>query len=339
MFKKILSSNRVLAFIILFLIIWISYWIYVIFFVEYIWELEINSNLKDYKVTLYAKNIFTKYNYDCEDKICIINKLSPFDYEATFSKENYKTITENIKIVWKKKNKISINFIKDTNIIQTQDATNLTNNENSIENYKKWYLYFKKLVWLWDFYFKENWANLDFYRNNNEIEEKLFSFAKNENNNINILQIYWSDSKIFLSYWDKKFIYSLDSWSIIDFKLAPNVNYVKLWDQSHIYQIITDLWTYIFDENLKETSYFYLFKDYISLENNILWLIFKDEKNKFDNFWIKYNNKNIIINYNLSSLDRSVIFETDLNIDKFLKENDKIYIYDTNWKKYELKNY
>ncbi len=338
MFKKIFTSNRFLWILFFVFAIVIIYFLYLIFFVKYTGGLIIESNVDNYKVKLSVKNMFVNLNYDCDKKICEIKNLSPFTYEFNATKQNYKNIKQEIKIIGKNIKKISLNFIKDTNISEVDVKKKTQVNPNLIESYQSWLFLFETIEWLGNFYIKENWEKFDVYNDLWWEERILFSLPRNETE-ISIQKIYWSNDKIFVNTKNKKYIYNLDNWILKDFYLKNSVNYVKIWINWE-YQIVNNLWTYIYNENTNKLAYFYLFKDYVDLDDWYIGIIYAYEKEKLENFWIdKILNKNIILNYSISWFKRDIIFETVLKIDKIIKENDKVYIYDESWKKYELKNF
>lgn len=343
-------SNRILWFLILTVIFGLGYGFYLVFFVKYTWTLEITSNITNYNVSLYAKKIYTTTDYDCKTKICTLKEISPFDYTVTLSSPSYKDIEQEVSLKWKKVNKIKASFIKDTKLTPVKEIKevieeNLSTKElaeKKIEEIKlkKESNYIKKLGKLWFFYFRTVWKNLDLYRSFEWKETKLWSFPKVEQDQIDVYEIQGKTDKILFSLKDRKYIYNLELSKVDEFKLAPKIKYIKPWDFLTNYLIVTDIGTYTYDELSKELKYFYLFKDFVYTKDSYVWVIFNDETSKFKNFSLTDNKKNVIINYNPSTLNRELILETEMAVDKIIIEKDnKIYFYNDKWNKYELENY
>ena len=338
-------SNRVLWVLLLVWIILFLVWLYFVFFVEFTWTLQITSNIESYHVNLFSKKLFKNFEYECDKKVCTIENLSPFDYTITLSAPTYKDIVNDLKIYWKQVNKMNLDFQKDTKLVEMNSIENTSTNswviDTTLENdLKDNSYYYKKLDWVWYFYFKENNSNIVLYSNINSKEKALGTFKKVNKEEINIFFVDSSKNKILISLSENKFIYNLDLSSTVEFILKPQINYVKMWDNLASYLVVTNLWTYIYDEVSNTITYFYLFKDFVYLDDNYIGVIYKEERDKMKNFSIPDSWKNVIINYNPHSLDRKVILETDLIVKKIVIENkNKVFFYDDSWKKYELENY
>lgn len=343
-------SNRILWILIL---IWFAgfwYLFYLIFFVQYTWTLEITSNIDNYSVELYATKVYQTFNYECKEKKCTITDLSPFTYDVTITSPSYKEIKQELSLKWKTTNYIKANFEKDTKLTEINEVkeTNINTEitkettEEKIANIKlkKETDYTVDLWILWFFYFKTNWNNLELFKKWESKDTKLWTFPKVDKKDIQIFEINGNTDKILISLKDRKYIYNLKLLKIDEFKLAPKIKYIKVGNLETNYLIVTDVWTYTYDELSKELIYFYLFKDFVYLKDAYIWVIYKDEKNKFTNFSLKDNNKNLIIKYNPSTKNREIILESDMEITKIIQEwENKIYFYDNTWKKYELENY
>ncbi len=343
-------SNRILWFLILTVIFGLWYGFYLVYFVKYTWTLEITSNINNYNVSLNAKKVYNTTDYDCKTKICTLKDISPFNYTVTITSPTYKEIVQEISLKWKKINKIKVTFLKDTKLTPIKEKKDITEwtlstkqlAEKKIEEIKlkKESNYIKNLWKLWFFYFRNNWKNLDLFRSFEWKETKLWSFPKVNYDQIEIYLIEDKTDKIFFSLSDRKYIYNLDIKKIDELKLVPKVKYIKQGDFLTNYLIITDVWTYTYDELSKELKYFYLFKDFVYSKDSYIWVIYKDETNKFKNFSIENNKKNLVISYNPSTLERNVLLETEIDIEKIIiDKTNKIYFYDKSWSKYELENF
>lgn len=342
-------SNRILWILLLVWVLWFGYLFYLVFFVTYTWTLEINSNIESYSVKLYAKKIAQTYNYECTTKKCSLNEISPFDYNVTISSPTYKDYISEINIRWKTTNSLDVNLIKDTKLsyvdTKIEETSTWTISQEQINTkvdelqLKKWTNYFVALDNLGYFYSKLNWNNLDFYRNVNWLEIKLWKFPKVSDDLIEVMQVFWNEKMILIKLWDDKYLYNLESSKVDNFKLVPKLKYIKAWDNFDNYLLVTDVWVFKISATDRIPKYFYLFKDFVYSSWSYIWVIYKDEKEKFNNFSLKNNNKNVIIKYNSYDLQRKVILETELDISKIVNEWESIYFYDNVWKKYKLENY
>lgn len=338
-------SNRILWFLVIVWVTGFGYLAYLIFFVSYTWTLEINSNVDNYKVKMYAKKIAKTFDYECIEKKCSLTDISPFDYNITISSPTYKDYVSELVIEPKKVNTININLIKDTKlefikdeIIETKNSPEVNSKIEEIK-VKKQSFFNTYIDWIGYLYFKENWSNLDFYKSFSWTEDKLARFPKIEKDKIAIFQTYWADNILLINLWEDKYIYNLLTKNVRDFKLVPSVKYIKVWEKPNEYQIVTEVWTFTYSYDLWVPKYFYLFKDFVYFEDSYIWIIFKDEVEKFNNFSLKNNNKNVIIKYNSNDLQRKVILETDLDVEKIVYEWTEISFYDKFGKKYKLENF
>ncbi len=342
-------SNRILWLFILTVMFGLWYWFYLIFFVKYTWILEITSNIDNYSVELYAKKVYQTFNFECKEKVCTIPDLSPFDYEITVTSPSYKNINHELSLKWKKTNHLNAVFEKDTKLTEIEikkivsdikTTKDLAQEKIELIKLKREADYTINLWNLWFFYFKTNWNNLELYKKWEKKDTKLWTFQKVDKKDIQILKIDGDINKILISLKNRSYIYNLKLQKISEFKFVPKIKYIKINISKSDYIIITNIWAYTYNELSKELQYFYLFKDFVYFKDFYIWVIYKDEKNKFTNFSLKDNNKNLIIKYTPSTKNREIILESDMEITKIIHEwENKIYFYDNAWKKYELENY
>ena len=91
-------SNRILWILILFLIFISGYFFYQYFFVYNLVKLKISSNVENYKVELYAKKVGQTFNFECKEKKCILEDISPFSYDLEIIKFDYLSFKKDIEI-------------------------------------------------------------------------------------------------------------------------------------------------------------------------------------------------------------------------------------------------
>lgn len=338
-------SNRILWFLLIIWVLGFGYLLYLIFFVSYTGALEITSNVENYSVKMYAKKIAQTYNYECKTKVCKLSDISPFDYNITISSPTYKDYISELTIKAKEINIINLNLVKDTKLkfVETKieepvnkDLVNTKIEEIKIKKQSYFNTYLPSVGYL---YFKENWSSLDLYKSFSWTEDRLGKFPKVSKDKIEIFQVFGNENLILISLGNDKYLYNLETFWLNEFKLVPKVKYIKLWEKQNDFLIITDVGVFTYTFWLDNPKYFYLFKDFVYSSWSYVWVIYKDEKDKFWNFSLKNDNKNVIIKYNSSDLQRKVILETDIDIDKIVNEGDEIYFYDDMWKQYKLENF
>ncbi len=333
-------SNRFLWFL---LLIWVPlffFMMYLIFFVSYTWIIIIDSNVTNYEVSLFAKNYAKEFSYKCEVKKCTLTNISPLDYNITIKSSTYKDYIWEIKVSARKILPLKVLLIKDTKLNEITQPKISPSTKAKIDEIKlkKQNFWFDSIPWFGYFYFREKWNKLELFRNVDSKETKLWDFPRVPVNNIWIGEVYWENQSIFISLADDRYIYNLSNNDLLNFKLVPKINYIKLWDNYISYLINTDKWMYIYDKSQKSLEYFYMFRDFVYYIDSYIWIIYKDENSKFNNFWIESKWKNIILKYNPSTLKREVLLETDIQVTKILLDWNNIFFYDKDDKKYKLDN-
>jgi len=89
---------------------------YIYFFVYYTATLSINANIPGYTVELFSKSTAQKWSHECPQQECIIAEVSPFEYNISISKQDYKTIIIPVKIAPRKRQNFVIEFEPDTDL-------------------------------------------------------------------------------------------------------------------------------------------------------------------------------------------------------------------------------
>lgn len=350
MFSKL--SNKFIAFLVLAIFSWVILWFYAYFFVYNTWNLIIRANIDNYKLELSNSN-FDKIEYVCENKECSIKNIAPLEFSVLWLSNWFNDINTSIKILKNYDNLLEISFDKkvivkekiekiDINDIEIKKTS--ISNKKSIENFKnirkvkKSYAYFD----LWDlgyFYFIEEIDKLVLYRMYKDLDKRLFDINKVSSWELFIKKVESDNKVVFLWTNSIKYIYDLENAKYKTFNLKTKVNYIKKWLDSKRFLINTILWTFVYDSSKNTTDYFSLFKDFIYFwDDSYIWIIYKDEKQKFKNFNLDYENKNFIVYYNFISKEIKVLHKTDIDIYKITFENNLVYIYDKSWDKFEIRN-
>lgn len=335
-------KNKLTA--LLLLIIWIAsiYWMYYYFFILNKWDLLINSNIKNYSVSLYNKKLKIKFNHDCLEKICKITDIASFDYEIEISKTWYKSINKNIKVEKNTELKLNFNLEKDLVILKVNETkkdekTSKIDELREINLLKKNYAFFN-LDNLWYFYFVDNLDDtINLFWQKDKKDTFIYSFNKVLKKEINLIPIDMSENELLISIWDEKYIFNLNSFIINKTFFPQKVIYAKF--MLNNYYFITKNWSYLYDLSKNDISYFYLFKDFLVYDNeNYLWIIYDNETKKKKNYNLQNFSWNLIVKYNYKTKKIKVLKDTSIIIEKLVFENDKIYIYNSSWDKYLVYN-
>lgn len=339
--------NKIISFLILIFLFWGIYFLYYYFFILNKWNLTLISNVENYKVYLYNNKIKTSFWSECKIFKCELIDLAPFEYEITIKKDWYKNIKKNIKISKKATLKIEINLEKELQIkkIQEEENTLSWTQNNNIDKFrelaelKKSYLFFDEKDF-WYFYFKDNWDwTLFLFRKKDWIETKLYSFLKTDKKNLDLKKVENDDEEfLFISYNENKYLYDLKYWKIWEFLFPQNVDYVKKYN--NIFSIINEKWTFLYDLDNEKIEYFDLFKDFVYLDkNHYLWIIFKDEIQKLQDYNLENYKDNLIIKYNFNNKEMKVLQTTNIDIKKIIIQNWNIYFLDNFNNKYLVDNF
>lgn len=332
-------SNRILAILIIFLFISAISWFYFYFFVYYVWNLEINSNIDNYKVELYSKNLLKTFSFDCKDKKCSIKELAPINYDLKILKNWYKDFSKNISIEKNNTLNLDINLEKDiklNNNINKVFDNKLITDKNKILNLKNSKLHYASfyLEWIWEFYFNKA-NNLELFFEN----KKIWSFDIVEKDLIKLENIYNNSSKydknyFYLEIGNKKFIYSIKNLDYKEINLNVKINYIK--SNNDILSIVTGKWTFIYNYLNWKQEYFSLFNDFVFYKNWYIAIFIKDDKIRINNFWLEDNNKDKIIFFNTETKEKKLLYEAELDLNKIMSIGDKIIFIDKDNNEFSL---
>ena len=331
-------SNRILWILILlwFLFFWIVFYLY--FFIYYKGIIVINSNVKNYKVELYANRIVKTFNFDCPVKRCILDDISPFNYNFKIKKQWYETFEENIKISRNDNFHINVNLKKKINLrkIELKTKKQTLSNEKEIELIKKknFYYAFFDLKDGKQFYFIEkNWKITLFH-----LEKDLVSFDLVPSNDLSLKKVYGDKDSIFIKVWNKKYIYNLSNNSLQEVDLFIDVIYVKYWKNNYL--LATSKGNFIYDIKTNKLEYFSLFKDFIYFDDYYIWLVKSSETRIMKNLWLEHWwDFNTVISYNPFSKQKKILYETQINFDKIINDNWKVLLVSNFWESYVLENF
>lgn len=330
-------SNRVLWILIIFWFISLGVLFYLYFFVYYIWNITIKSNIEDYNISLYNKKLLKTEKINCKEKECKLSDISPFEYSLTVSKKWY--LDEVLEVsVWKNET-ISLEVILEKEIYLNEveiNKSDFTKDEkiSYLREKTKSYASFV-LDNLWTFHFKEENSVLGFYK----WESKLWNFEVAKKEDIKIREILWNNNYIYIELWENNYLYSLFLNKKFKVELNMKVDYIKAWLNRWEFLFITPKATFIYDSYENYLEYFSYFKDFVYLEDSYIWIIYGDDKRRLTNLWLKSNNKNLIIYYNPNTKEKKVLYITDLEIIKIYKIWEDVMFTTSDNREYKLENY
>lgn len=336
-------SNRLLSVIILVIIFSWIFGAYYYFFVANVWDLNLSFWSNSWITVELGWEFQNNYKNICNDS-CSFKGIPPISYTLSISKQGFKPVQKNIKLVrWKPLNlsiklqklvyveqinptkidKIDLlKFRKDSN---GNDWDNKSNTGSVTIWIKDWIVYFYKFnpgFWLYSF---KDWINKNILLLEDKIIKNVF-FNKsdgliliNSKDWSNVFDL-WSNTSYFISIKDD-FIYAKKALKDED-KLL-----LKTKDSTYIYDLKTNTW-------IKNSVY----NDYVLLWNDlVLWLINKSDKGKLSILNFSDNWKDKLILNNLSTRNRKIVFETDLNVKYIELIDNKIILTTSDWAQFEVK--
>jgi len=335
-------SNRILWILIILWFILSGILFYMYFFVYYMWNITVKTNIQDYKISLYNKELVNTKEINCPNKICDIIKVSPFKYSITISKKWYITKKEDIQ-VWRNEDlkldfvldkKIALNEIKINNDEKIEEI--LTNKEKiSILRKKKGAFFSKNIKSIWNFYFKEKWNYNELYLDNHD----LWRFERVNKEEIEIKEVLWNNDYFFIRLGKNKYLYSLIVKKKYPVKLNIKINYIKPGLSDIEFLFVTEKWTFVYDKFSLSLEYIYFFRDFVYYKSWYIWIVDKTDKRRLTNLWLEKETKNLIISYDTETKERKIIFKTDLDIIKIYKKWKNIMFVSSDNKEYNLENY
>lgn len=116
--------------------------VYLYFFVYYTATLAINANVSGYHVELFSKSTAQKIEYDCPEQECIISDVSPFEYNISLSKENYKTYSITTKITPRKRETLFVELEKKSELKVLEQITAVETSQQKIQRLRDQKEYF-----------------------------------------------------------------------------------------------------------------------------------------------------------------------------------------------------
>ncbi len=333
--------NKIISLLILVCVFGWFIWGYYYFFVLNKGSLLLQWNISDYRVEMYNHELRTTFSTICEFSECELIDLAPFSYQLRIIKEWYEEFQQSIRITKRSQQKFDFTLEKKVFLTFVDDSSqSVLENTDKIaqlqyltqlrRKYKFFELPEKKY-----FYIEEN-SNNTLSLFHSEKQDILYTFETLPPKEIQLFPVYGSQY-VLLSL-GKQYVL-IDIWKgtreILDF--SQDLQYAK--KDGNLIFLVNEKWTFLYDYTKKTTEYFYLFKDFVYLDQqHYVGIIFNTEATKKQNFGLQEISGNLIVKYNHFTKERKVVHATSMDIKKILKENHKIFLYDQAQKAYEIEN-
>ena len=156
-------------------------------------------------------------------------------------------------------------------------------------------------------------------------------------NAIQVQYIGDTTSEIFLQVADTYYIFDVSAGKIYTLPYKLPLIYIKPGIRAGEYLVVSEKGTFLYNISTGDSSFQYLFKDFIYFKNMLIGVIYKDETEKKNNFNLTEKG-NLIIRYDQQTKERKVLLDSQLDIDRIEWRGEQI-IFSAKGNEYELKNF
>lgn len=334
-------SNRTLWILVLIWALWFFYLLYLYFFVYFVSTLKIESNVDNYKVSLYAKSVAQTFERNCETSSCILTDISPFDYTLTVEKDWYETLSQGVDLKWWIEKTVSITMKKTISLVPAEQRVPLT--ENKVEALKiksRAYITYD-MYEKWLFYFEKVAGKLDLYRILEKQENMVGTFNEYTPQEVSLIDVVWDTSTILIHLWNENYIYNSDINILTKINLNIPILYAKKSLDGWDVHIVTEKGTFLYDINTSNIRYATTFSDYVEIwDKQIIWYLWIDDTNRRTNFWYTSDwglQENLLLGYNQDTFEKEVLYKLPFAIQKiYIWESAKLYIENVSWELFEV---
>lgn len=313
--------------------------LYLYFFVYYTATVVIDANVGGYKVDFFAPSTAQKRSVDCPEPRCEIAEVSPFEYNITFSKPEYKNSALSVKIEPRKKQEFVIELEKQAKLeALIQEAQIQETSKQKIQRLREDNLYLAsfKLDENRKATFSQKGERMVFELRGTGSVQKIADFARTWGEAIHAEYI--SDTqKVFLKISQTAYIFDSDVWVLHSLPFEIEVRYIKPTKKLSQFLVVTEKWTFLYDTATKKSEFQYVFRDFVFWQQAQIGVIYDDETQKKENFNLTQKG-NIVIYYTQAERDRKVLLVTDLDIDRIEIQGEKVIV--SAWsEQFELQNF
>lgn len=306
------------------------------FFLYYTSTLVINTNLEIFQVSLFSKKTAKTFEYTCEQKICTLSDIPPFDYNMTVSSSWYIDIVQSFTLKARSKQEVLVTLQKEVKFEKVADtAATVISAQDKIAQIKKdkeFLIRFPLESWK-EVAVKETSSAFDIFFQ----DKRLTSTAKTQNPVLQALEIE-DTNYVYLHIAWFQWIFDTTSQRLTPVEFVPSIKYIKKGSSTQELIFVTDKWAFTYNINTEVFTYFYLFLDYIPLTERYIGVIYKNEDQKKKNYNLQNETENLIILYDPATKERKILYKTKLDIKSIKKQSEEIY-FETSEGKYKLENY
>lgn len=310
--------------------------VYMYFFLYYTSTLIVNTNIDTFQVSLFSKKTARTFEYSCEQKICTLSDIPPFDYNMTVSSSGYIDIVQSFTLKARSKQEVLVTLEKE---VKFQKVDNINNSELSaqdkiaqIRKDKEFLIRFPLQSWQ-EVAVKETVAGLDIYF----WDKKITTTSETSDPVLQALEVP-DTTYIYVHVAGLQGIFDTSSQRLTPITFVPDIRYIKKGSNPQELIFVTDKGSFLYNLNTEVFTYFYLFLDYVSLGEQYVGVIYKDEEQKKKNYNIQDETENLIIRYDPLTKERKILYKTKLDIQSIKKVGEEIY-FETGEGTYRLENY
>lgn len=151
-------------------------------------------------------------------------------------------------------------------------------------------------------------------------------------------KIYWEDNLVYFIKNNKLYFYNLlnkNSFSII---LKPRINYIKKLTQNTLL-INTEVWSFTFNILNRQLDYFSLFSNFIIYNESYIGVINSSDLIRRQNFDLENIKWNLLVSYNIKTKKKYILKNINLEIKKIFFIKEKLFIENSLWEVFEIKNF
>ena len=129
-------------------------------------------------------------------------------------------------------------------------------------------------------------------------------------------------------------MYNIKNLDYMQINLNLGINYIKSLNNNFF--IVTDKWTFIYNYLTQKQDYFSLFYDFVFYKNWYIAIVKKDDKIRINNLSLEDNNKNKILFFDTEKKEKKLLYETDLEVQRILNNQDKVIFMDKDNNEFNL---
>ncbi len=338
-------SNKLLAALILVFIFFILIGWYVYFFVLYGSTLVFQGNVEDFDIRLSTEKLKTDFQYNCRENICSYQKVPPFLYTLTISKDWFEDYISQIEVPKNWETKIVFSLQES---VELQTVTTLSDEPKSTQElledkklrlkYRNFYLYYD-FKDQWVFYMRDYQWKLFLYHDLVDEERLVADFEKVWKDNIRISPIHGT-TKFALSIWWQNSLFDIQTRQYRGIDLKQQILYGKKWIDSDEIILVTEVWSYIYNLQKYRSEYFVLFHDFVYIDNNtLLWLIVPTDTKRKENLSLDSAVWNTLYRYDMETQGLREVYASPQDIDQFYLDSKDDLIIDIEGNTKRLTNY